>query len=147
MTRFLYCTLNLKNITHVNKAVLPATIGDKMSWDTLPETQGFFNVLLTSKGVNIAFPPPSPPCNYVVPKFKLPTENNKHPNFERRGQGNGADSFVLWFYPIWVQCLNNFVTDCRLLAMSYDFAKRQSTWSWIILNLHVALQCTLLLLH
>ena len=27
--------------------------------------------------------------------FELPIENNKHPNFEWRGQGRGADSFVL----------------------------------------------------
>ena len=39
-----------------------------------------------SKGGNIAFPPPSPPCN-IVPMFELPTENNKHPIFEWRGRG------------------------------------------------------------
>ena len=58
---------------------------------------------------NIASPPPpSPPCN-VVPLFQLwlPIENNKHSNFEWRGQGRGADSFVLR-----IQCLNNFVADC-----------------------------------
>ena len=38
--------------------------------------------------------------------------DNKHPNFEWRGQGRGVDSSVLWSYPIWVQCLNNFVADC-----------------------------------
>ena len=69
-----------------------------------------FEVFLTSKGENIAFPPPSPPCN-VVPLFELPTENNKQPIFEWRGQGRGVDSFGLWSYPIWVQCLNNFVAD------------------------------------
>ena len=42
--------------------------------------------ILTSKRGNTAFPPPSPPCN-VVPMFELPTENNKHPNFEWRGRG------------------------------------------------------------
>ena len=46
-----------------------------------------------------SIPPPSPPCN-VVPLFQLPIENNKHPNFEWRGQGRGADSFVLRSYPI-----------------------------------------------
>ena len=64
------------------------------------------------KGEKIMFPPPSPPCN-VVPLFELPLENKKHPNFEWRGQGRGVDSYVLWSYPIWVQCLNNFVADCR----------------------------------
>ena len=43
--------------------------------------------------------------------FELLIENNKHANFEWRGQGRGADSFVFWSYPIWVQCLNNFVAD------------------------------------
>ena len=46
------------------------------------------------------------------PMFDLPIENNKHPNFEWRGQGRVVDSFVLRSYPSWVQCLNNFVADC-----------------------------------
>ena len=37
-------------------------------------------------------------------------KNNKHLNFDWRGQGRGVDSFHLLSYPIWVQCLNNFVT-------------------------------------
>ena len=40
-------------------------------------------------------------------------ENNKHQNFEWRGQGRAVVYFVLCSYPIWVQCLNNFVADCR----------------------------------
>ena len=48
--------------------------------------------------------------------FELPRENNKHANFEWRGPGRGVDSFVLWSYSIWVQCLNIFVTDCRHLS-------------------------------
>ena len=80
-------------------------------WVEILRQTGLFYVLLTSKGGNIAFPPPSPRCN-AVPMFKLPTENNKHPNFKWRGQGRGADSFLLWGYPIWVPCLNNFVADC-----------------------------------
>ena len=78
--------------------------------ETLHQT-GLFYVLIASKGGNIAFPPPSRPCN-VVPMFKVPIENNKHPNFKWRGQGRGVDSFLLWGYPIWVPCLNNFVADC-----------------------------------
>ena len=62
-----------------------------------------FYILLTSKRGNIAFLPPSPPCN-VVPMCELPIENNKHPNFEWRGQGRVTDSFVLQIYPIWVEC-------------------------------------------
>ena len=50
--------------------------------------KGLFDVdvFLTSKGENIAFPPPFSPSN-VVPLFELPLENNKHLNFECRGQG------------------------------------------------------------
>ena len=43
-------------------------------------------------------------CHYV----RATLESNKHPNFERREQGRGADSFVFQSYPI-----NNFVADCR----------------------------------
>ena len=57
--------------------------------ETLPKTQLFY-VLLASKEGNIAFPPPSPPCNVVL-MFKLPIENSKHPNFEWRGQVRGGD--------------------------------------------------------
>ena len=28
-----------------------------------------------------------------------------------------VDSFVLWSYPIWVQCLNNFVTVCVVVVL------------------------------
>ena len=56
--------------------------------------KGLSDDLLISKGENIAFPPPSPPCN-VVPLFELHTENNKHPNFEWRGGRRGVDCFVL----------------------------------------------------
>ena len=77
-----------------------ATIGNKISWDTLPE-RGFFDVLQTLKGENKVFPSLSPPCNFV-PLFKLAVENHKHPNFEWRGGGRGVDSFVLWSYLIWV---------------------------------------------
>ena len=57
-----------------------------IGWDTSPQN-GLFCILLTLKG------------------------GNKHPNFEWRGQGSGANSFVPWSYPIWAQCLNSFVTD------------------------------------
>ena len=81
--------------------------------------KGLFDIFLTSKEENIAFPPPSPPFN-VVPLFELPLENNKHPNFEWRGQGRGVHGFlinVLWSYPIWVQCLNNFVANCSCMQV------------------------------
>ena len=66
------------------------------------------SVLLTSKGGNTAFPPPSLPCNVVL-MFKLPIENNKHLNFEWWSQGRGADSFVLRSYPIVSTILSQIV--------------------------------------
>ena len=63
--------------------------------------KGLFDVFLTSKAENKTFPPPFPQCN-VMSLFELPSENNKHPNFEWRTEGRGVDSFVLWSYPIWV---------------------------------------------
>ena len=81
--------------------------------ETLHPKLGFFYILLNSSGGSIAFPSSSPPCN-VVPMFKLPIENNKHPNFERRGQGRSANSFVLWSYPIWVQCSYRITRTMKL---------------------------------
>ena len=64
--------------------------------------------------------------------FKLPIQDNKHPNFEWRGQGRGADSLVLWRYneykkveynvstillPIvatYVVCMNNGNVEIRI---------------------------------
>ena len=48
-------------------------------------------------------------------------ENNKHPNFEWRGQGRGGDSFVLRSHPTEVQCLNKFVADCKLIKCRWFF--------------------------
>ena len=58
------------------------------------------------------------------PMFDLPIENNKHPNFEWRGQGRGVDSFVLRSYPIWVQCLNNLVADYLNRKSSHTFLRK-----------------------
>ena len=57
------------------------------------------NFLPTSKEGNKAFPPQPPPWE-VVPLFELPVGNNKHPNFEWRGDRRGVDCFVLQRYPI-----------------------------------------------
>ena len=46
--------------------------------------KGRFDVFLNSKGKNIAFPPPSPPCNFA-PLFELPIENEKTPQIWDRG--------------------------------------------------------------
>ena len=87
--------------------------------ETLCPNLGFFYVSLTSKGDNIAFPSPSPPSN-VVPLFKLPIENNKHPTFEWRGQGRGVDCSLRLPY---------------LSTMSQQFCRRLSEsqkWPYIL---------------
>ena len=95
--------------------------------------KGLFDLFLTSKEENITFPPPSPPCNFV-PMFELSLENNKRPNFEWRGQGRSVDSYVVWSYPIWVQCLKNFVADCGhnrdIFHKSIDPSRVFSTFGW-----------------
>ena len=62
-----------------------------MSRNTSPQT-GLFYVLLTLKGENIAFPPPSPPYN-VVPTFELPIQPCR-----RNGTtaGDAEESFLLY---------------------------------------------------
>ena len=75
--------------------------------------KGRLTRLANLKEGNKSFPPLPPPCN-VVPLFELPVENKKHPNYEWTGLGRGVDCFVLPGYPIWGQCLNNFVADCKL---------------------------------
>ena len=106
--------INLKLIGLGMKRKFWIKLQSPTKWVETLHPKGAFDIFLTSKGENIAFPPPSPPCN-VVPLCKLPLENNKHPNFEWRGQGRGVDSYVLRSYSIWVQCLNNFsaIVDWR----------------------------------
>ena len=63
---------------------------------------------------------------------------------------DSSDSFVLWSYPIWAQCLNNFVVDCSLKTivsylwvfalnrniLFFSSGRRFEPWGWI---LHTAL--------
>ena len=76
--------------------------------------KGLSDVFLTSKEENIAFPPPSPPCN-VVPLFKLPLENNKHPSFEWRGQGRGVHGFLCSLKLPYLSTISQQFC-CRLIA-------------------------------
>ena len=69
---------NLSSVTRPERT-LP-TISDKICPDTSPQ-KGLSDVLQTSKGENIAFPPPFPPCN-VVPLFELTYRNTPTLNRE-----------------------------------------------------------------
>ena len=86
------------------------TIGDKMNWDTSPQT-GLFLRFTDFKSRKYSFSSPilSMQCYADV---RASDRKQQTPKFERRGQGRSADSFVLWSYPIWVKCVNNFVADC-----------------------------------
>ena len=67
-----------------------ATIRDKIMQLRHFALKGLSDTLLTSRGENKAFPPPSPSCNVVLSK-----ENNKHPNLEWRRGGRGVDSLIV----------------------------------------------------
>ena len=69
---------------------LQPTIGDKMSWDTFPKT-GLFDVLLTSKGGNIAFLPiPSVQCCALV---LAAYRKQQRPQLWMEGTGEGCGFF------------------------------------------------------
>ena len=86
------------------------SISDKISWDTLL-LRGFQMFYWLPEGkIKLFFP-------YLFHEMlcrcsSYLIENNKHPNLNDGEGGSGVDSFVLCSYPIWVQCVNNFVTDC-----------------------------------
>ena len=67
--------------------------------------------------------------------LELPIENNKHLNFKWRGQGRGADSFVLWINAIWVQFLNNFVADCSYYTVTQQKEIWQQELYWLTFTL------------
>ena len=103
----------------------------KLFGDLQSVTQGLSDILLTSKGGNKAFSPPPPhpsiiPCN-VVPLFKLPVENNKHPNFELRG---GGGMWIVLFSEITLfeynvsTTLSLIVYRCKL---ALDYLRKKST--------------------
>ena len=59
--------------------------------------------------------------------FKLPIENNKHPNFEWRGGERGVDSFVLCSYPIWVRVSTILSPIFWIAKWPYMLKKTNST--------------------
>ena len=72
--------------------------------------KGASSVLRTSKGENKPFLPQ--PLHAMLCRCSSYLQKTTFPNFEWRGGGRSVDSFDLCSYLIWVQCLNNFVTDC-----------------------------------
>ena len=60
--------------------------------------KGLYNILPAKKKREKILYPPQPPCD-VVPLFKLPAENNKHPNlrWRRKRVGGGGGGVPLFF--------------------------------------------------
>ena len=76
-----------------------------MSWDTSPYT-GLFVCYTDFKKRKYSFYSPIPSmqcCADVWTTYR----KQQTPQLWMEGQGRGVDFFVLWSYPIWVQCLNN----------------------------------------
>jgi len=70
--------------------------------------------------------PSSSPCN-VVPLFKLPVENNKHPNFELRG---GGGMWVVLFSEVTLFEYNVSTTlslIVYLCKLTLDYSRKKST--------------------
>lgn len=59
--------------------------------------------------------------------------NSKHLNFEWMGGGRNVYCFVLWSYPIWGKCLNNFVMDCSYTPVMAFFCNLITKW----VNIHL----------
>ena len=53
-------------------------------------------------------PIPSMQCCAAV---RATYRKQQTPQLWMEGRGRGVDSFVLWSYPVWAQCLNNFVAN------------------------------------
>ena len=78
-------------------------------WIKLQLLKVLFDIFSDLEGENnYSFSPPPPiPSMQCCAAVRATFRNNKPPNFEWRRQGRGVDYFVLWSYPIWVQCLND----------------------------------------
>ena len=108
---------------------------------------GLFDVFRTSEGEEIAFPPPSPPCN-VVPLFELPLENKKHPNSEWRGQGRGFQKLPYLSTMSQQFCRRLVQPEISIHVVTVNYLERSFSWltacrftyvapymAWSILNL------------
>ena len=84
------------------------TISDKIGCDTLPE-RGFLTFYQIKRVKVKLFPPiPSMQCSATV---RATCRKQKTPQLWMEGRGRVEGG---WSYPVWVQCLNNFVLDCRV---------------------------------
>ena len=88
--------------------IYEATIRDKISRDSFPWRASLTCQL--KKGKCFSFPSPSKQCCATV---WATCTKQQTPQLWMEGRRRAVNCFVLWSYPVWGQCFNNFVTDCR----------------------------------
>ena len=88
-----------------------------MSWDTLPLNWAFLRFTGFKRRKNsFSSPISSMQCSADV---WATYRKQQTPQLWMEGTEEGCGLFCSWSYPIWVQCLNNFVADCR--CVMYQF--------------------------
>ena len=98
----------VKCISRLYLSSIQPTTGDKISWDYFSWSAPL-KICKLQRG-NIAFLPPR--CTVVL-LFELPVKKHLRPQLWM--EGRIVDCFVLQIYLSWGQCLNNFVTNWRLI--------------------------------
>ena len=89
--------------------VYEATIRDKINRDSFP-WRASLTFCQLKKGKRFSFPSPFKQCRATV---WATCTKQQTPQLWMEGRRRAVNCFVLWSYPVWGQCFNNFVTDCR----------------------------------
>ena len=89
--------------------IYEATIRDKISRDSFP-WRASLTFCQLKKGKRFSFPSPFKQCCATV---WATCTKQQTPQLWIEGRRRAVNCFVLWSYPVWGQCFNNFVTDCR----------------------------------
>lgn len=126
----------VKCISRLYLSSIQPTTRDKISWDYFPWSAPL-KICKLQRG-NIAFLPPR--CTVVL-LFELPVKKHLRPQLWM--EGRIVDCFVLQIYLRWGQCLNNFVTNWRLiqklLCFFFPYCREKensgSTWGQITFNI------------
>ena len=89
--------------------IYEATIRDKISRDSFP-WRASLTFCQLKKGKRFSFSSPFKQCCATV---WATCTKQQTPQLWMEGRRRTVNCFVLWSYPVWGQCFNNFVTDCR----------------------------------
>jgi len=87
---------------------------NKVSWNTLPWRTFLKLCGVMMKKRSFSFPTPSKQLH------ELPAGNNKHPNFEWGGEGEGCIWFCSPEYLIWGRCVSVIHVSDRVCSMGID---------------------------